>query len=339
MGMVEIPEHGTGSVTKAPHLLVAVVGPTASGKSCLAIHLAQQLGGEVINCDSLQMYRHFDLGTAKPTLEERQGILHYLLDILEPDEQFSAGEYMRQAREVVSTVAACGHLPIVVGGTGFYLRALIEGLFAGPPRNTRLRQRLQQRAAVKNKGYLHRLLLRLDAAAAATIHPHDTPKLIRALEVCLEARRPMHELFRQGRQSLEGFRVLKAGLNPPRAELYERINQRTRSLFEQGLVEEVRSILAQGYPPTAPPFRSHGYRQALDYLEGRISLEEALYHAQTKTRQYAKRQITWFRKEPDVQWFAGFGTDTQVQAAVSRFISDHRALVVEAGLPASHGLC
>ena len=246
---------------------------------------------------------------------------------------------MRQAREVVSTVAACGHLPIVVGGTGFYLRALIEGLFAGPPRNTGLRQRLQQRAAVKNKGYLHRLLLRLDTAAAAAIHPHDTPKLIRALEVCLEARRPMHELFRQGRQSLEGFRVLKAGLNPPRAELYERINQRTRSLFEQGLVEEVRSILAQGYPPTVPPFRSHGYRQALDYLEGRISLEEALYHAQTKTRQYAKRQITWFRKEPDVQWFAGFGTDTQVQAAVSRFISDHRALVVEAGLPASHGLC
>ncbi|MBI4463231.1 MAG: tRNA (adenosine(37)-N6)-dimethylallyltransferase MiaA [Acidobacteria bacterium] len=321
-----------------PHLLVAVVGPTASGKSCLAIYLAREFQGEIVNCDSLQMYRHFDLGTAKPTPAERQGIPHHFLDILEPNEQFSAGEYMRQARAVLASVTALGHLPIVVGGTGFYLRALIEGLFAGPRRNPNLRQRLQQRVAAKGPLYLHQVLRRLDPAAASGIHPNDTPKVIRALEVCLQARRPMSELFRQGRQALEGYGVVKVGLNPSRAQLYERINQRTRSLFEQGLVEEVRSILAQGYPPTAPPFLSHGYRQALDYLEGRISLEEALYHAQTNTRQYAKRQLTWFRKEAGVQWFAGFGTDPQVQAAVSRYVSDRRASLTEAGLSAVRGL-
>jgi len=228
-------------MTTQPTVL-AIVGPTASGKSHLAIFLAKRFGGEILNCDSLQMYRHFDIGSAKMPPEERQGIPHHFLDILAPDEQFAAGEYMRQAREVMADVAARGRLPIVVGGTGFYLRALLDGLFAGPTRNRELRERLRLRAEEKGPGYLHRLLRRMDPVVAGNIHPNDEPKLIRAIEVCLLARKPVSELFREGRPSLQGYRVLKIGLNPPREALYERINERARLLFENGLVEEVRGI-------------------------------------------------------------------------------------------------
>jgi tRNA dimethylallyltransferase len=292
---------------------VAIVGPTASGKSELAIDLAKQFSGEILNCDSLQMYRFFDLGTAKLSPAERQSIPHHFLDVLNPDEQFAAGEYMRQARAVLGEVTARGHLPIVVGGTGFYLRALVDGLFVGPGRDTELRARLAKRGEQKGSAYLHRLLRRLDAATAAQIHPNDAPKLIRAIEVCLLARRPASELFREGRAKLEGYRVFKIGLNPPREALYEQINERTRQMFAGGLLEEVRGILASGYSSTVPPLGSHGYRQAVDFLEGRVSLDEAIYHAQTRTRQYAKRQMTWFRKETDVRWFNGFGNDSEVQ--------------------------
>ena len=300
--------------------LVAVVGPTASGKSHLAIGLAIRFGGEILNCDSLQMYRHFDLGTAKLPPQERSGIPHHFLDILNPDEQFAAGEYMRQARQVLTEVSSRGNLPIVVGGTGFYLRALVDGLFIGPSRNTELRQRLAQRGKQRGSAYLHRLLQRLDQATAAQIHANDRPKLIRALEVCLLARRPASELFREGRSKLEGYHVIKVGLNPPRDVLHERINERTRTLFDQGLVQEVQGILDRGYPSTIPPLGSHGYRQAVDYLEGKLSKEEALYHAQSRTRQYAKRQMTWFRKEAGVRWFSGFGTDPEIERQVVGFL-------------------
>ncbi|MBI3933731.1 MAG: tRNA (adenosine(37)-N6)-dimethylallyltransferase MiaA [Acidobacteria bacterium] len=306
--------------------LVAIVGPTASGKSHLAIALAKRFRGEILNCDSLQMYRLFDVGTAKLSPEERGGIPHHFLDVLNPDEQFAAGEYMRQARQVVAEITSRGKLPIVVGGTGFYLRALVDGLFPGPSRNRELRQRLARRGEQKGPAYLHRLLQRLDAATAAQIHPNDQPKLTRAIEVCLLTRQPASELFRQGRSKLEGYRVFKVGLNPPRDALFERINERTRWIFDHGLINEVQSILDKGYAPTVPPLGSHGYRQAVDFLEGRISLDEAIYHAQTRTRQYAKRQMTWFRKEAAVRWFNGFGSEPDIERQVIEFLSSPLAL-------------
>lgn len=302
-------------------ILLAVLGPTASGKSYLAIRLAKQFGGEIINCDSLQMYRYFDIGTGKLTLPELEGIPHHLIDILNPDEKFSAGEYARLATRTISLIEARGRLPVIVGGTGFYLRALIQGLFPGPARNPALRERLRVRAVQKGRTHLHRLLQRLDPRIAINIHPHDTPKIIRAIEVCLHAQRPMSELFRLGRRGLERHRVVKLGLNPARTDLYEKINLRTLFMFKIGILEEVQRILAQGIPKTAPPFQSHGYREALAYLEGKTNLEEAIRIAQTKTRQYAKRQLTWFRKEPAVEWFAGFGTDLEIQKQAVSFVS------------------
>jgi len=301
--------------------VVAVVGPTASGKSSLALSLARRFQGEILNCDSLQLYRDFDIGTAKPSPAEREAVPHHLLDVLDPTEQFSAGEYARRAREVLAEVAQRGRLPLVVGGTGFYLRALLDGLFSGPARHPALRERLRERETKKGPGYAHRLLERLDPVSAPHIHPHDIPKTIRALEVCLLARSPLSELHRRGRHPLTGYSVLKLGLSPPRAELYKRINQRTQALFDGGLVNEVCDLLAKGCPATAPPFQSHGYRQALDTLLGKISLRDAIRYAQAATRQYGKRQVTWFRKEPGIVWFSGFGTDPRIQAEIGDYVA------------------
>ncbi|MBI2815438.1 MAG: tRNA (adenosine(37)-N6)-dimethylallyltransferase MiaA [Acidobacteria bacterium] len=301
--------------------LLAIVGPTASGKSCLAIHLAQRFNGEIVNCDSLQMYRGFDIGTGKTPEAERQGIPHHLIDVLGPEEKFAAGEYARVAKDIISAITSRGKVPVVVGGTGFYLRALIHGLFPGPTRNPNLRERLQAREEQKGRGYLHRILTRIDPVAAATMHPNDTPKVIRAIEVCLQARRPISEMFQLGRQALRGYRVCKLGLNPPREELYRTINERTRWMFEHGITEEVQQHLERGLPKTAPPLASLGYREALLYLQGSISLEEAVTTAQAKTRQYAKRQLTWFRKESDVTWLAGFGNDSRIQDQAAQIVS------------------
>ncbi len=298
--------------------LLSIVGPTASGKSALALFLAEELDGEIVNCDSLQLYRHFDVGTAKLAPVERRGVPHHLIDILEPNEVCTAGEYARRARTVLEQIRARGHLPILVGGAGFYLHALLEGLFPSPVRDERLRRRLRQLARTRRAGYLHRLLLRLDPESAARIHAHDAPKLIRAIEVCLQARRPMSALFRetQGHGKLEGYRVLKLGLNPPRRLLYERIDQRAERMFTQGdagIVAEVRALLDGGVPATAKPFESVGYREALAVVEGRIASEEAIQLTQLRTRHYAKRQITWFRRERDVHWLATFGDDPATQ--------------------------
>ncbi len=287
--------------------LVAIVGPTGSGKSDLALAVAEALDGEIVNCDSLQVYRYFDIGTAKLPLEERRGIPHHLIDVIDPDEVFTAGQYARAAREAVAGIAARGRLPIVAGGTGFYLRALVDGLFEGPSRDQPLRDRLAVREA-RRPGALHRLLSRFDAEAARRIHANDVPKVTRALEVCLLARRPVTELYREGRDALCGYRVLKLGLLPDRDALYERLDARCRAMFEGGLVEEVRRILALGYPASCKPFESHGYRQALQLIGGELNTREALFYAQRNTRRYAKRQLTWFRREARLEWLKGFGT-------------------------------
>jgi tRNA dimethylallyltransferase len=291
--------------------LVAIVGPTGSGKTALALALAEIRGGEIVNYDSIQVYRHFRIGAAKLAESERRGIPHHLIDILEPQEVFTAGEFARRATETLGQIRDRGRLPILAGGTGFYLRALLEGLFAGPTRNEELRRRLARRSPER----LHRLLARLDPVTAAKIHPHDIPKMIRALEVSVLARRPISELFSEGRRGLQGFTVLKIGLMPDRAALYARLDQRTQAMFAAGLLEEVRAILAQGYPPDSKPFESHGYRQALLHLQGKLSLSDAIADAQRDTRRYAKRQITWFRREKEVTWLCGFGDEPAVQEA------------------------
>jgi tRNA dimethylallyltransferase len=302
--------------------LVAVAGPTGSGKSDLAVAIATEFEGEVVNCDSLQVYRHFDLGTAKLAVGDRRGIPHHLIDILDPDEVFTAGEYARRARAVLASISKRGRLPIIAGGTGFYLRALLDGLFRGPVRDQSLRQRLADRER-RRPGSLHRILQRLDRAAAHRIHAHDVPKVMRALEVCVLMRRPLSELFGSGRDALRGYRALKIGLQPGRDALYRRLDERCRQMFEGGLRGEVERILALGFPADAKPFESHGYKQALELLRGELTLKEAIFYAQRNTRRYAKRQMTWFRQEQGMVWLAGFGEEPQIRAAALELVAGY----------------
>lgn len=292
--------------------LVAVVGPTGSGKSDLALAIAEEFNGEIINCDSVQVFRHFDIGAAKLPMEERRGIPHHLIDVVNPNELFTAGEYARLGRETIAKISGRGRLPVVAGGTGFYLRALLDGLFEGPARDQDLRDRLAAREA-RRPGSLHRLLRRFDRPAAERIHANDVPKVMRALEVCLLTRRPVTELFQEGRDALRGYRTLKLGLLPDRDVLYPRLDARCARMFEAGLVEEVRRILASGYPPTVKPFESVGYKQALQLVNGELGPRDALFYMQRATRQYAKRQLTWFRREAGLVWLRGFGDSAAIR--------------------------
>ena len=302
-------------------LLVAILGPTASGKTALSLELAERFQGEIVNCDSVAIYREFEIGTAKPSAEERARVPHHLFDLVAPDAYITAGEYARQGRQILDDIKARGHLPIVVGGTGLYLRALLEGLFPGPQRSEELRGRL--RAAGERRGavYLHRILRRLDAEAAGKIHANDTPKLIRAIEVCVAARRQMTEMWKQGRDALTGFRILRVGLNPDRDALYARINERAWRMFANGLVEETRGLLAK-YGEAARPLGSLGYKQAVQLLRGEVSREGAIRAAQQAHRNYAKRQLTWFRREPEVVWLAGFGEEAGVREKAGEAIRE-----------------
>lgn len=297
---------------KEDALLVAIVGPTGSGKTALSLALAGRFHGEIVNCDSVAMVREFEIGTAKPSAEERRRVPHHLFDVLDPDEPSTAGDYARRARVVLTEIKDRGNLPIVVGGTGLYLRALLEGLFPGPPRSDELRSRLRERAEQEPSGYLHTLLARLDAKAAKNIHGNDTPKLIRAIEVCLAAREKMTELWQHGREPLTGFHILRFGLDPDRDALYARVNARAARMFEAGLVEETRRLYEK-YGDTALPLHSLGYKQAMQLIRGEIDREIAVSAAQQAHRNYAKRQVTWFRRELNVQWLKGFGDDAAVQ--------------------------
>jgi tRNA dimethylallyltransferase len=300
-------------------LLVVVLGPTASGKTALSLALAERFDGEIVNCDSVAMYREFDIGTAKPNASERARAPHHLLDYVAPTSHITAGEYARQARQVLDQIKARGHLPILVGGTGLYLRALLEGLFPGPQRSEELRERLRERVDNRGSGYLHRILRRLDRAAAEKIHANDTPKLIRAIEVCLASRQKMTELWQQGRDPFRGFRILRLGLDPDRQALYDRINRRAQEMFEAGLVEETQRLLEK-YGDAAGPLSSLGYKQAVQFLRGELTREQALQAAQQAHRNYAKRQMTWFRREPEVQWLRGFGDDVQIQKTAADLV-------------------
>jgi tRNA dimethylallyltransferase len=288
--------------------LIAIVGPTASGKSALALRVAQAFSGEIVNCDSLQLYRGFDIGTAKTPPEARGGIPHHLLDVLDPPVCYSAGEYARSARAIVADVSARGRLPVIVGGTGFYLRALLNGLPALPEREESVRVRLTAREQ-RRPGSLHRLLTRLEPQAAARIHLRDVQKTMRALEVRLltGTALPPQDVA----EPLAGFTPLNLGLSPDRARLNERIRIRTQRMFEAGLIEEVRGLLAQGCTGAEKPFESLGYKQALAYIQGRLALPEAVAQCEIETRHYAKRQWTWFRRDPRVQWLEGFGDEAE----------------------------
>jgi tRNA dimethylallyltransferase len=311
------------SAAQPDPLLVVVLGPTASGKTALSLELAERFNGEIVNCDSVAMYREFDVGTAKPTFAERARVPHHLLDCVAPTSNMTAGEYARQARQVLAEIKAQGRLPIIVGGTGLYLRALLEGLFPGPQRSEELRDRLRERANIRGPNYLHRILTRLDHAAAEKIHANDAPKLIRAIEVCLASRQKMTTLWQQrGRDPLRGFRILRFGLDPDRQTLYSRINLRAQQMFDNGLVEETKRLIEK-YGDTGGPLSSLGYKQAVQFLEGKLTREQALHAAQQAHRNYAKRQMTWFRREPDAHWLRGFGDDVQIQKEAATKVASH----------------
>jgi len=303
----------------ADPLLVVLLGPTASGKTSLSLALAERFNGEIVSCDSVALYREFDIGTAKPTSAERARAPHHLIDIADPREAVTAGDYARRARETLAEIRAREKLAIVVGGTGLYLRALLEGLFSGPQRSEALRERLRARATSRGSAHLHNILLRLDPAAAAKIHANDVPKIIRAIEVCLSTKTPMTQLWSQTRAPLIGFRIVRVGLNPERDALYDRVNQRCQQMFEQGLIEETKGLLEK-YGSSPWPLSSLGYKQAAQFLLGELTRPRALEAAQQAHRNYAKRQMTWFRREPDVQWFTGFGDDPEVTRQVLSYI-------------------
>lgn len=310
----------------ATPLLVVLLGATASGKTSLAVQLAERFHGEVVSCDSVAVYRELEIGAAKPSAEERARVPHHMLDVVSPDQPYTAGDYSRDARMCLSSIVARGHLPIVAGGTGLYLRALIDGLFPGPQRSESLRDRLRKRSAEQRSGergsdYLARILHRLDPVSAALIHPNDAPKLIRAIEVTIAARQPMSAAWAAGRDSLRGFRILRLGLNPARRDLYTRIDQRAAAMFSQGLVQETQQLVAR-YGADCRPLTSLGYKQAAALLRGELSQSEAIAATQQGHRNYAKRQATWFRREADVQWLAGFGDDDEISTLVSALVEN-----------------
>lgn len=299
----------------AQNHLIVLAGPTASGKTALALRIAEQFNGEIVSCDSVAVYRRMEIGTAKPTLEERELVPHHMIDVAWPDEQVTAGDYSRLAREALAGIVERGRLPIVAGGTGLYLRALIDGLFPAPPSRPELRERLRKRAAKRGPEHLHRILARLDRAAATAIHANDLPKVIRAIEVSLASqdasRKPMTEQWQSGRDRLEGYRILRLGLNPVRERLYERINQRAAAMFDRGLIEETTQLIER-YGRECRALGSLGYAQAAAVLAGAMTREEAVSVAQQGHRNYAKRQLTWFRREAEMHWLNGFGGDEEV---------------------------
>jgi tRNA dimethylallyltransferase len=312
------------------HSLVVLHGATASGKTSLAVQLAQRFSGEVVSCDSVAVYRELEIGTAKPLREELVLVSHHMLDVVWPNQPYTAGDYSRDARDSLADIELRGKLPIVAGGTGLYLRALIDGLFPGPTRFEAMRVRLREMEQEHGSSYLARILQRLDPISASRIHPNDAPKLVRAIEVTLAARQRMSTLWEAGRDPLQGFRILRLGLDPPRPALYARINQRAAAMFSKGLVEETERLLAR-YGADCRPLSSLGYKQAAMLLRGDLSMEDAIASTQQGHRNYAKRQMTWFRREPNVHWLNGFGDDPAIASQACTQVEQHLRQGGEAG--------
>ncbi|MGD0542998.1 MAG: tRNA (adenosine(37)-N6)-dimethylallyltransferase MiaA [Candidatus Acidiferrales bacterium] len=300
--------------------LVVILGPTASGKSSLAIWLAERLNGEVLVCDSTQVYKYFDIGTAKVPLSEQHGIAHHLVDLCEPEQIFTAGEYRRRALQVLEEVTQHKKLPVLTAGTGLYLRALLEGLSDAPERSEELRTRLREKAERQGPEHLHRILTRLDSASASRIAPRDTQKVIRAIEMRILAKKLVGEIHGEERHRLEGYFVKKLGLSPPREALYARIEGRTESMIRDGWLDEVSRLMSKGIASDAKPFQFIGYSELRSHLNGQVTMEAAVQKIRQATRQFAKRQLTWFRKEPVVHWLAGFGDEPKIAAAALEFL-------------------
>jgi tRNA dimethylallyltransferase len=301
--------------------LVVVLGPTASGKSALGIKLAQELSGEILVCDSAQVYRHFDIGTAKVPAAQQREIPHHLVDLVEPDEVFTAGEYRQRALEVLEDLRRRNKLPILTAGTGLYLRALLEGLADAPTRSEEMRERLRVRTKSRGAAYLHSLLTRLDPETASRIAPRDTQKIIRAIEIRILAGKPVGDIHRSGRTALEGYQVTKIGLLPDRTQLYARIDARMEAMMRAGWAGEVSKLIARGVGVDAKPFQFIGYSELRRQIEARRDPNKAVPAIQQATRRFAKRQITWFRKEPAVDWLAGFGDDPEVESEALKLIA------------------
>lgn len=282
--------------------LVIILGPTGVGKSAAGVFLALRFGGEIISCDSMQVYRGFDIGTDKPSAEMRRLVPHHLLDAAEAADQFTAADFVCQASAAVREIEKRGRLPFVVGGTGLYLKALLDGLFPGPGRDAQLRRELDQEAAEKGLGSLRRRLEEVDPVYARLIGEKDKVRIIRALEVFALTQKPLSQHFESTRSEVADFHLVRIGLQLERKELYRRIEERVNRMFERGIIAEVRGLLVSGVEASAPPFRALGYRHVLAHLDGKLSLEEAVRLTQQDTRQYAKRQLSWFRKMAGVTW-------------------------------------
>ena len=308
--------------------IIAVVGPTASGKSALGIELALALNGEIINCDSVQVYREIEIATAKVPFAERRGVPHHLIDFVPPETNYTAGQWARAAVQKIREIEERGRTALLVGGTGFYLRALREPFFVSPPTDEKLRRRLSDIREQRGTLYLHKLLKRLDPLSASRLYPRDWPRVQRALEVCLQTGRSMTEqLPKRTASPKEAARIRVIALNPLRAELYARINRRTEEHFAAGLVEEVERLLRRGVPARSSALGAHGYRRVVEYLRGERDLASAIERTKQDVRNYAKRQLTWFRRESGVQWFEGFGDDRQLQAHVLKvLVSEQESL-------------
>ncbi|PYQ95051.1 MAG: tRNA (adenosine(37)-N6)-dimethylallyltransferase MiaA [Acidobacteria bacterium] len=305
--------------------VVAILGPTATGKSALALAVAGRYDGEIINCDSTAVYRGFDIGTDKIAPADRRGIPHHLIDIVDPTDEYTAAQYARDAAAIIRDVHARGRLPVLAGGTGFYFRALTRGLFPGPGRNAALRQRLESIAERRGVAFLHRLLRKVDPESARRIQPRDLKRLVRALEVFYLTGRPLTAHFADTASPIADLDVLAVGLRLPAALIAERVTRRVDDQFARGLLDEIRTMLARGIPETARPFGGLVYRQALEHLHGVRDEDSTRALIVQENRRYARRQLIWFRKEPNLSWFDGPGESSAIAAAVMHLIDAYVA--------------